>query len=99
MLPLLPLPSPEYFVFTLYVKDRSATSLNTYERLAQLCFKNLPGKHILRMVDLESDPAQAETQAIVATPTLDMVLPDEIKRFVGDLRESDAFVLAISRAH
>lgn len=92
------LDSPEYFVFTLYVKDRSSASLKILERLAEICFAHLAGKYVIRLVDLETAPEKARRENIIATPTIDVILPDEVKRFVGDLRKSESIVLAIERA-
>ena len=90
--------SPEYFVFTLYVKDRSADSRAVYERLASLCFEHLAGKHVIKLVDAVKDSTEFEKANILATPTIVQNLPKPIKIFLGDLTNDGPFRLAIQRA-
>jgi circadian clock protein KaiB len=92
------MPSPEYFVFTLYVSERSERTIVVYERLAKLCFQHLPGKHILKMVDLSEEKDVAEMKKIVATPAIISSLPPPFTSFIGDLSDAEAFRLAIESA-
>src|SRR5688572_8913240 len=90
--------TPEYFVFTLYVKDRSAASSKVHERLANLCFELLPGKYVIRVVDIRKNFDEACERNILATPSIVTNLPGKIRVFVGDLQNETAIRLAIERA-
>lgn len=90
--------SPEYFVFTLYVKDRGEQSRKVHERLAQLCFEALPGKHVIKVVDLSEEPDAAAENNIIAAPSVITNLPGRLQTFVGDLSNDSTIRLAIERA-
>ena len=93
-----PLTPEYYFVFTLYVKDRSAASRKVHERLANLCFETLPGKYVIRVVDIRKNLDEACERNILATPSIVSNLPGKIQIFVGDLQNDTAIRLAIERA-
>ncbi|HTG44843.1 MAG TPA: hypothetical protein VK633_09955 [Verrucomicrobiae bacterium] len=91
--------SPEYYVFTLYVADRSEKSLKVYERLAQLCFRHLPGKHLIKLVDLHELGDQGDRYRVATSgPGILGAIPAALGQFIEGLSFDNRFFLRVEKA-
>lgn len=81
--------------FTLFIAGSSPRSTRAVENLRALCEANLDGDYALEVVDVTERPADAESQSIMATPTLIKHAPDPVRRVTGDLSDRDAVALAL----
>jgi circadian clock protein KaiB len=54
-------------------------------RVRALCDGQLKGRVKLEVIDIYQQPGLARTNQIVATPTLIIVLPLPLRRFIGNL--------------
>ena len=62
-------------------------------RVRALCDGQLKGRVKLEVIDIYQQPGLARTNQIVATPTLIIVLPLPLRRFIGNLANlTDLFV-------
>lgn len=68
--------------FVLYVVGRDGGVDYAVERFRSI-FDEAYGSYELTVVDIAEDPARAETDGIVATPTLIREHPEPRRRFVG----------------
>jgi len=69
----------------LYVAGQTPRSLTAFSNLKRLCEERLPGRYLIEVIDLASHPQLAQSDQIIAIPTLVRKLPEPIKRVVGDL--------------
>ncbi len=69
----------------LYVAGQSPKSLAAFANLKKLCETHLPNQYLIEVVDLSRHPQLAQSDQIVALPTLVRKLPEPIKRVIGDL--------------
>jgi hypothetical protein len=92
-------PSPDYIVFRLIVSERkSVRGADAFAKLTQLCSQLLPGRHIIRVVYLDEEPAFAEENEILATPVILTNLPGRLQTFIGDLQRDSSLRIAIEKA-
>jgi hypothetical protein len=89
----------EEYRFILYVDSTKPRSVRAEARLDHICFSHLKDTYTLEVVDLQEELTLFEQEHIIAVPTLDVFTPQGHKhRFVGDLAESEIFVMALGMA-
>jgi circadian clock protein KaiB len=69
----------------LYVAGQTPRSVTAFANLKRLCEERLAGRYIIEVIDLAQQPQLAQSDQIIAIPTLVRKLPEPIKRVVGDL--------------
>lgn len=69
----------------LYVAGQTPRSVTAFSNLKRLCEERLAGRYLIEVIDLVSHPQLAQSDQIIAIPTLVRKLPEPIKRVVGDL--------------
>lgn len=79
----------EYWYLRLYVAGQSPKSLRALANLKELCEEHLAGRYEIEVVDLVEDPSQAESDEIIAIPTLVRRLPAPLRMLVGDLSNTE----------
>jgi circadian clock protein KaiB len=78
----------EHWNLRLYVAGQTPKSLTAFTNLKRLCEEYLKGRYEIEVVDLTKQPQLAQTDQIVALPTLVRKLPEPIKRLIGDLSDT-----------
>jgi circadian clock protein KaiB len=81
--------SAESWDLRLYVTGQSPRSVRAIENLRQLCEDYVPGRYRIEVVDLTENPRLAAGDQILAVPTMVRLLPKPIRKFVGDLSDTD----------
>jgi circadian clock protein KaiB len=79
----------------LYVAGQTPRSLAAFANLKKLCEVHLPQRHRIEVVDLTKQPHLAQSDQIVALPTLVRKLPEPIKRVVGDLSNLEKVLVGL----
>jgi circadian clock protein KaiB len=80
----------------LYVAGDSPRSHNAILSLRRLDASPLSGRYQLEVIDVLQEPARAEEDHVLATPTLLRLSPGPRRRILGDLTDLDQLVLALS---
>ena len=75
------------YLLKLFVTGRSTRSEQAIANLQRLCDQELPGRYELLIIDILERPHLAEEERIMATPTLIRVMPQPVRRVVGDLSD------------
>jgi circadian clock protein KaiB len=75
-----------HLLLRLFVTGNSQRSLRAIEALQGLCNQYLAGAHV-EIIDVLQNPDRAESEKILATPTLIRQIPGPPRRLVGDLCE------------
>ena len=73
------------YVLRLFVAGATARSHQVILRVRELCETTLKGRSKLEVIDIYQQPRLARENQIVATPTLIIVLPLPVRRFIGNL--------------
>ncbi|HET9598549.1 MAG TPA: circadian clock KaiB family protein [Anaeromyxobacteraceae bacterium] len=85
----------ERYVLKLYVTGATLTSRQAIERVRELCEQRLAGRYELEVIDVRQLPALARGDQIVATPTLIKVLPEPIRRYIGNLARVEGVLFGL----
>jgi len=88
-------PAARQYLLRLYVTGVTARSTRAIERVRAICEEHLKGRYELEVIDIYQLPALAKDQQIVATPTLIKVLPQPLRRFIGDLTSDEKILFGL----
>lgn len=83
------------YEFKLYLVGRTPKSVDVIEELVQLLEDALDGHYNLEVIDIIESPELAEKDGILATPALEKVSPEPVRRIIGDLSDKERVVLAL----
>ena len=79
----------------LYVAGQSPRSMRAYSNLKELCESHLAGRYDIEIVDLLDHPAMAQSDDIIAIPTLVRRLPEPLRRIIGDLSDKQRVLVGL----
>jgi len=85
----------ERAVLRLYVTGTTPRSIKAIENIRKICEENLPDNYDLEVIDVYQQPSLLKGEQIVAVPTLIRKLPLPIRRFIGDLSDSEKVLLGL----
>ena len=80
-----PARAQDKYVLRLFVAGATVRSHQAVVRVRELCETILKGRVKLEVIDIYQQPKLAQENQIVATPTLIIVLPLPVRRFIGNL--------------
>ena len=83
------------YILRLYVTGSSAGSLRAIHNLRKLCEEHLSEDYDLEIIDIYKDPSAARDEQIIAAPTLVKKLPQPLRRFVGDLSNTQKILAGL----
>ena len=83
------------YILKLYISGNSPRAQAAIANLERICEQDLAGRYTLEIVDVLKDPAAAESDKILATPTLVKRLPPPLRRVIGDLSDKDKVLLGL----
>jgi circadian clock protein KaiB len=86
---------PEKWHLRLYVAGQTARSLTAFSNLKQICEQHLVGRYEIEVIDLSKSPQLAQTDQIIALPTLVRKLPMPIRRIIGDLSNLERIMVGM----
>ena len=90
--------SKEKFVLRLYIAGTTPRSSRAVANIKQICEQNLNGRYDLEVIDIYQNPALAKGEQIVAAPTLVKKLPLPLRRFIGDLSDTERVIVGMEIA-
>lgn len=82
----------------LYVSGLTPRSTQAIANLKTICEEHLEGRYRLEVIDIYQQPALAQSEQIVAVPTLIKRLPAPIRRVVGDLSVKERVLFGLDLA-
>ena len=80
----------------LYVAGQTPKSLTAFANLRRICEEHLAGRYEIEVIDLLKHPELAQSDQIIALPTLVRKLPEPIKRIVGDLSNCERVIVGMN---
>jgi circadian clock protein KaiB len=83
------------YILRLYVTGSSARSLQAVTNLKRLCEEHLPDDYELEVIDIYENPQAARDEQIIAAPTLVKQLPRPLRKFVGDLSNTEKILVGL----
>jgi circadian clock protein KaiB len=79
----------------LYVAGRTPKSVAAFRNIQQLCQEHLAGLYHIEVIDLMKNPQLAQTDQIVAVPTLVRNRPSPTRKIIGTLSNSERVLGAL----
>lgn len=83
------------YVLRLYIVGSSPRSDRAVSNIRKICDAHLEGRYDLEVVDLSRHPEQARDEQIVAAPTLIKTSPLPVRRFIGEMSQTDRLLLGL----
>lgn len=83
------------YILRLYVTGSTGKSLRAVHNLKKLCDEYLSNDYDLEVIDIYKDPEAAREAQIIAAPTLVKKLPEPIRKFVGDLSNTQKILVGL----
>lgn len=79
----------EHYELQLYVVGTTQNSARALVNVRRLCETHLPGRYALEVIDISRHPGRAVVEQITAAPTLVKTQPLPLRRFIGDMSQTD----------
>lgn len=83
------------YILRLYVTGSTAGSLRAVYNLKKICEEHFPDDYDLEVIDIYKNPMAARKEQIIATPTLVKSLPRPLRKFVGDLSNTERILVGL----
>jgi len=77
------------YVLRLYVTGTTQHSARAIVNIRKICEEHLQGRYELEIVDISQHPTLLESEQIIAAPTLIKKLPAPLRRFIGDMSQTE----------
>lgn len=84
-----PAAGSEKYTFILFISGMSVKSGHAIENLRHICDTYLTGNYALEIVDINSNKQKAIDYQIVAIPTLIKTGPEQSRKILGDLSDTE----------
>jgi circadian clock protein KaiB len=92
---LLQRKAKEKYVLRLYIAGLTPRSQKAIGNIKKICEEHLNGRYDLEVIDVYRQPVLAKGEQIIAAPTLIKKLPLPLRRFIGDLSDSERILLGL----
>jgi circadian clock protein KaiB len=79
----------------LYVAGATPKSVTAFRNIEQLCERHLTGLYHIEVIDLMKNPQLAQTDQIVAVPTLVRNRPSPTRKIIGTLSNTERVLGAL----
>jgi len=83
------------YVLRLYVTGTTRNSERAIVNIRKICEEHLQGRYDLEIVDISQHPMLAKGEQIIAAPTLIKKLPLPLRRFIGDMSQTERILLGL----
>jgi circadian clock protein KaiB len=84
-----------HYVLRLYVTGTTSQSTRAILNIRKICEEHLEGRYELEVVDISQHPTLAIGEQIIAAPTLIKKLPLPLRRFIGDMSQTERILLGL----
>ena len=85
----------EKYVLRLYITGKTPRSEMAISMLRRICDEDFKGQYQLNVIDILEQHQLAEDEKILATPTLIKVLPQPLRRIIGDLSNREKVLFGL----
>jgi circadian clock protein KaiB len=83
------------YILRLFVSGMTPNSRKAIENVKQICEEHLNGAYELEIIDIYQQPIFAKEGQIIAAPTLVKELPPPLRKFIGDMSETEKILLGL----
>ncbi len=83
------------YVLRLYVAGVTPRSVAAVANIRKICEQHLAGRYDLEVIDVYQQPTLADGEQIIAAPTLVKKLPPPLRKFIGDMSNTDRILVGL----
>jgi circadian clock protein KaiB len=83
------------YVLRLYITGMTPKSTQAIANVEKLCKEHLAGRYELKVIDIYQQPKLVQGEQIIATPTLIKKLPLPLRKLIGDMSDTERFLVGI----
>jgi len=83
------------YVLRLYVAGMTPKSTQAIANVKRICNEHLAGRYELEVIDIYQQPKLGKGEQIIAAPTLIKKLPLPLRRLIGDMSDTERFLVGI----
>jgi len=87
------------YVLRLYVTGTTPHSTRAIVNIRKICEEQLQGRYVLEVIDISRHPTLAEGEQIIAAPTLIKQRPLPLRRFIGDMSQTERILIGLGLKH
>jgi circadian clock protein KaiB len=84
-----------HYLLKLYITGTTPRATKALVNIRKLCEEHLSGRYDLEIIDISQHPTLAEGEQIIAAPTLIKKLPLPLRRFIGDMSQTERILLGL----
>src|ERR1700744_452635 len=85
-----------HYKLRLFVTGSTPRSARAIANMRKICEENLHGRYDLDVVDVYENPDATRELQIIATPTLVKILPEPLRRIIGDLSDKEKVLAGLN---
>ena len=85
----------EKYLLRLYVTGMTPKSTSAIQNVKKICEEHLKDRYDLEIIDIYQQPTLAKGEQIIAAPTLIKKLPLPLRRFIGDMANTERILLGL----
>lgn len=88
-------PAASHYVLRLYITGSTQHSTRAIINIRKLCEEHLEGRYDLEVMDIARHPELAGSEEIIAAPTLIKKSPLPLRRFIGDMAQTERILAGL----
>lgn len=91
-------PGQGKYILRLFVTGTTVRSQHAIANMRRICDEFLADRYDLEVIDIYQEPEKTRDLQIVATPTLVKVLPEPLRKIIGDLSDKEKVLAGLNLA-
>ena len=88
-------PGEQKYLLRLYIAGATPRSTQAILNIRQICEEHLHGRYELEVIDVYQQPVLAAGEQIIAAPTLIKQLPLPLRKFIGDMSDTERILVGL----
>ena len=90
-----PKPKSKEYVLRLYVAGTTPKSIRAVASIKEICESSLKNRYDLEVIDIYQQPVLMKGEQIIAAPTLVKKLPLPLRKFIGDMSDTERILVGL----
>lgn len=83
------------YTLRLFISGLTSKSQRALDNLKAICEEYLKDRYELEVIDIFQQPELARAEQIIAAPTLIKELPPPLRKFIGDMSETEKILVGL----
>jgi circadian clock protein KaiB len=88
-------PKSKEYVLRLYVAGTTSKSIRAVANIKEICESSLKNRYDLEVIDIYQQPVLVKGEQIIAAPTLVKQLPLPLRKFIGDMSDTERILVGL----